>query len=139
MTGKRTFIMIKPNAVKNGHTGAILHTINASGFCIKGLKMMKITPGLAKKFYAIHKNKDFFSALIEYISSGPIVAAYITGDNAVENLRILIGATDPQIATAESIRGKFGESLQMNAIHGSDSNENAKKEIELIFKDEELF
>ena len=139
MTGKKTFIMIKPNAVKNGHTGAMLHTINASGFCIIGLKMMKMTPELAKKFYAVHKKKDFFPALVEYISSGPIVVACIKGDNAVENLRTLIGATDPKIASAESIRAKFGESLQMNAIHGSDSNENAKKEIELIFNNEDLF
>lgn len=131
--------MIKPSAVKNGHTGAILHTICAAGFCVKGLKMMKMTPALAKKFYAVHKSRDFFDALIEYISSGPIVVACVKGENAVENLRNLIGTTDPNLASPDTIRSKYGKSLQKNAIHGSDSNENAAKEIELIFGEDELF
>ncbi|MBN2728201.1 MAG: nucleoside-diphosphate kinase [Bacteroidales bacterium] len=139
MTGKKTFTMIKPNAVKSGHVGSILHTINAAGFCIKGLKMLKMSPALAKKFYAVHKKRDFFPELIDYICSGPIVAVCIEGDNAVESFRNLIGATDPKTAGPETIRAKYGESMQMNAIHGSDSNENAAKEIELIFGKDELF
>lgn len=139
MAGKQTLAIIKPNAVKNGHTGSILHMINAAGFSIKGLKMMKMTPAIAKKFYAVHKNKPFFHDLVEYMTTGPIVAAVVVGDNAVENFRNLIGATDPKIAGPETIRGKYGESLQKNAIHGSDSDENAEKEISIIFKDDELF
>ena len=139
MAGKTTFTMIKPNAVKNGHCGSILHMINAAGFCLKGLKMMKMTPELAKKFYAVHKDRPFFNDLVEYMCTGPIVAAVIKGENAVESFRSLIGSTDPKIASPDSIRGKYGESLQMNAIHGSDSDENAAKEIALIFSEDELF
>ena len=139
MAGKKTFTLIKPNAIKNGNCGSILHMVNAAGFCIKGLKMFKMTPDIARKFYAIHKGKDFFEPLIEYMNSGPVVAACIEGDNAVESFRKLIGATNPKIAKPNTIRGKYGESIQMNAIHGSDSDENAIKEISLIFSDEELF
>ena len=139
MAGKITFTMIKPNAVKNGHCGSILHMINAAGFCYKGLKMIKMTPGLAKKFYAVNKDRPFFNELVDYMCTSPVVVAAISGDNAVESFRNLIGATDPKTAAPDTIRGKYGESIQMNAIHGSDSDENAAKEIALIFKDEELF
>lgn len=139
MTGSITLAIIKPKAVANGHIGAILHTINAGGFRIRSLKMMQMTRKQAEEFYAVHKKKDFFEGLVEFMSSGPIVVASITGDNAVESFRNLIGATDPKVAAPDTIRAKFGTSLTMNAIHGSDSDENAIRETEMMFKPEEIF
>lgn len=139
MAGNKTLALIKPKAVGNGHAGAILHIINASGFSIKGLKMLKMSKKMAEEFYAEHKNKDFYKSLIEYITSSPVIAAYICKDNAVENFRELIGATDPKIAAPETIRAKFGTSAQMNAIHGSDSDKNALREISIVFNEDEIF
>ncbi len=139
MNGSITLAIIKPRAVANGHIGAILHTINAGGFRIRALKMMQMTRKQAEEFYAVHKKKDFFEGLIDFMSSGPIVVASITAPNAVESFRSLIGATDPKMAAPETIRAKFGTSLTMNAIHGSDSDENALRETEMLFKPEEIF
>jgi nucleoside-diphosphate kinase len=139
MAGSITFAIIKPKAVANGHIGAILHTINAGGFRIRGMKMIQMTRKQAEEFYAVHKKQDFFAGLIEFMTSGPIVVASITAANAVEDFRKLIGATDPKAAAPDTIRGKFGTNITMNAIHGSDSDENAIRETNLLFKPEELF
>lgn len=139
MAGSITLAIIKPKAVANGHTGAILHTINAGGFRIRGLKMIQLTRKQAEEFYAVHKKADFFEGLIEFMTSGPIVVASIYGTNAVDEFRSLIGATDPKAASPDTIRAKFGTSITMNAIHGSDSDDNAIRETNLIFKPEELF
>jgi len=139
MAGSITFAIIKPKAVANGHIGAILHTINAGGFRIRGVKMLQMTRKQAEDFYAAHKKKDFFEGLIEFMCSGPIVVASITAANAVEDFRLLIGATDPKMASPDSIRAKFGTNITMNAIHGSDSDEAAIRETNLMFKPEELF
>ncbi len=139
MAGSITLAIIKPKAVELGHTGAILHTINAAGYCIKGLKMMRMTRELAEEFYAVHKKRDFFNDLVEFMSSGPIVVASITAENAVASFRNTIGATDPKMAASDTIRAKFGTSMQMNAIHGSDSDENAIRETNLLFAPEEIF
>jgi nucleoside-diphosphate kinase len=139
MAGSITLAIIKPKAVSNGHIGAILHTINAGGFRIRGLKMIQLTRKQAEEFYAIHKKADFFAGLIEFMTSGPIVVASITAPNAVDEFRTLIGATDPKAASPDTIRAKFGTSITMNAIHGSDSDENAIRETTILFKPEELF
>ncbi|PKP01956.1 MAG: nucleoside-diphosphate kinase [Bacteroidetes bacterium HGW-Bacteroidetes-6] len=139
MAGSISVAIIKPKAVESGHTGAILHTINAAGFCIRGLKMMQMTRELAEEFYAVHKKREFFNDLVTFMTSGPIVVISITAENAVANFRNTIGATDPKMAASDTIRAKFGVSMQMNAIHGSDSDENALRETELLFSPEELF
>lgn len=139
MAGTNTLAIIKPKAVENGNIGAILHTINAAGFQIKGLKMLRLTRKQAEEFFAAHKKSEIFQNLVEFMSSGPIVVAAIYGEDAVEQFRSLMGATDPKLAGPETIRGKFGTNATMNAIHGSESDEIAKKEIEFMFKPEELF
>lgn len=139
MAGSITLAIIKPKAVESGHTGAILHTINAAGYCIRGLKMMQMTRELAEEFYSVHKKRDFFKDLIDFMTSGPIVVVSINAENAVVNFRNTIGATDPKLAASDTIRAKFGVSMQMNAIHGSDSDENALRETNLLFTPEELF
>jgi len=139
MAGNITLAMIKPKAVESGHTGAILHTICVSGFKIRGLKMMKFTKEQAEKFYEAHKGKDFYKPLIEFITSGPVVVACLEAPNAVNTFRELMGATDPKLAAPETIRGKFGTSVLANAIHGSDSDEAALREIEIVFDKNEIF
>lgn len=139
MAGSITLAIIKPKAVANGHIGAILHTINAGGFRIRGIKMIQLTRKQAEEFYAVHKKQDFFEGLVEFMTSGPIVVASITAPNAVEDFRKLVGATDPKAASPDTIRGKFGTNITMNAIHGSDSDDNAIRETNILFKPEELF
>ena len=139
MNTNLTLTMINPNAVKHGHTGAILHQITESGFKIKAMKLTQLTVDDAKKFYAIHSEKPFFGELVEFMTSGPIVAAVLEKENAVEDFRKLIGATNPKDAAEGTIRKKYAESLQMNAIHGSDSNENAAIEISFHFSGREIF
>jgi nucleoside-diphosphate kinase len=139
MAGNITLAMIKPKAVESGHTGAILHTICVAGFKIRGLKMMKFTKEQAEKFYEAHKGKDFYKPLIEFITSGPVVVACLEGPDAVNTFRELMGATDPKLAAPETIRGKFGTSVLANAIHGSDSDEAALREIEIVFDKDEIF
>jgi nucleoside-diphosphate kinase len=139
MAGSITLAIIKPKAVANGNVGAILHTINAGGFRIRGMKMIQLTRKQAEEFYSVHKKQEFFNGLVEFMSSGPIVVASISAPNAVEEFRKLVGATDPKVAAPDTIRGKFGTNTTMNAIHGSDSDENAIRETNLMFKPEELF
>lgn len=129
----RTFTMIKPDAVKDNHTGAILDRILKEGFKIVAMKYLQLTPQQAGAFYAVHKGKPFYDELVKYMSSGPIVAAILEKENAVEDFRKLIGATDPAKADPGTIRAVFAKSITANAIHGSDSDENAKIESDFFF------
>jgi len=135
----RTFTMIKPDAMKGGHAGAILHHIIKAGFRIKALKMTRLTAEKAGEFYAIHKERPFFGELVEFMSSGPIIAAILEKDNAVEDFRKLIGATDPAKADEGTIRKLYAASVGENAIHGSDSDANAKIEGDFMFSALEQF
>ena len=133
MATNRTFTMIKPEAVENGHIGAILERINAAGFTIVAMKKTALTSEKAGEFYAVHKERPFYGELVDYMSSGPIVAAILEKDNAVADFRTLIGATDPSEAAEGTIRSEFAESKAKNAVHGSDSPESAKREIDYFF------
>jgi nucleoside-diphosphate kinase len=125
MATNRTFTMLKPDAVENGHIGAILEKINAAGFRIVAMKMTQLSKLDAEAFYAIHSERPFFGELVEYMTSGPIVSAILEKDNAVEDFRTLIGATNPAEAAEGTIRKMYAESIAANAVHGSDSDENA--------------
>ncbi|MEH6304641.1 nucleoside-diphosphate kinase [Olivibacter sp. CPCC 100613] len=125
MATNRTFTMIKPDAVNNGYIGAILNDIIEAGFKIVAMKYTHLTSETAGAFYAVHKERPFYKDLVGFMSSGPIVAAILEKDNAVENFRKLIGATDPAKAEAGTIRNKYAKSIEANAVHGSDSDENA--------------
>jgi len=135
----RTFTMIKPDAVENGHIGAILEKINAAGFSIAAMKLTKLSKSDAEKFYEIHSERPFYRELVNYMSSGPIVAAILEKDNAVNNFRTLIGSTNPAEAAEGTIRKLFATSISANAIHGSDSDENANLEGEFFFSLDERF
>ena len=139
MVTNRTFTMIKPEAVENGHIGAILERINAAGFTIVAMKKTALTNEKAGEFYAVHKERPFYGELVDYMSSGPIVAAILEKDNAVADFRTLIGATDPSEAAEGTIRSEFAESKAKNAVHGSDSDENAAIEGDFFFTAEERF
>lgn len=134
-----TFTIIKPHALEHNNLGPILELINRNGYKIRALKMIKMTRKLAETFYAVHNDKKFFNELTAYMISGPIVVAAIEKDNAIQDFRQLIGNTDPTKAKLGTIRRMFAESKEANAIHGSDSIENAEKEINLFFESEELF
>jgi nucleoside-diphosphate kinase len=139
MASNRTLTMIKPDAVRDGHIGAILNQIQEAGFKIISLKMTQLsTPG-AGRFYEVHKERPFYGELVEFMTSGPIVAAILEKDNAVEDFRKLIGATDPSKAEAGTIRARFAKSIGENAVHGSDSDENAKIEGDFHFAGLEQF
>ena len=129
----RTFTMIKPDAVANKHTGAILDQIIKAGFRIIAMKLLQLTPEKAGVFYSVHKERPFYGELVKYMSSGPIVAAILEKDNAIEDFRKLIGATDPAKAEKGTIRAMFAKSIDANAIHGSDSDANAKVEGDFFF------
>ena len=129
----RTFTMIKPDAFSNGYSGAILDQVIKAGFKIVALKLTKLSSEKAGEFYAIHKARPFFGELVEFMSSGPIIAAILEKDNAVEDFRKLIGATDPAKAEAGTIRKLYAQSVGENAIHGSDSDDNAKIEGDFFF------
>ena len=131
--------MIKPDAVANGHIGAILDKITQGGFKIVAMKYTYLTPEKAGEFYAVHKERGFFNDLVSFMSSGPIVAAILEKDNAVEDFRKLIGATDPSKAEPGTIRNLFAKSIDANAVHGSDSDENAKIEGSFFFTAFERF
>lgn len=129
----RTFTMIKPDAMKNGHAGAILDKIIKAGFQIVALKQTKLTAEKAGEFYAIHKSRPFYGELVEFMSSGVIIAAILEKENAVNEFRILIGATDPSKADEGTIRKLYATSIGENAVHGSDSDENAQIEGDFFF------
>ncbi len=139
MAGKLTFTMIKPDAVKNGHIGAILAKINEAGFRMVAMKMAKMSPEKAGEFYAVHKERPFYGELVEFMSSGPIIAAVLEKDNAVEDFRKLIGATNPAEAEPGTIRALYATSIGENAVHGSDSDENALVEARFHFAQTEMF
>lgn len=139
MATNRTFTMLKPDAVANGHIGAILEKINASGFSIVALKMTQLTKADAEAFYAVHAERPFYGELVSYMTEGPIVAAILEKDNAVEDFRTLIGATNPAEAAEGTIRQMYAESISANAVHGSDSDENAAIEGAFHFAGKENF
>jgi nucleoside-diphosphate kinase len=134
-----TFSIIKPDAVRTGKTGPILAMINEGGFEIAAMRMVKITLRQADSFYSVHKGKPFFEALIEFMISGPVVVMILRHENAVDEFRKLIGATDPKKAEPGTIRKTFAVSVQMNAVHGSDSVENAIREADFFFSGIERF
>ena len=134
----RTFTIIKPDSVRKGNFGKIISRLEAEGFRILGLKKVALSRRQAEGFYAVHKERPFFSSLVEYMTSGPVYVAALERDGAVAHLRKVMGATDPTKADANTIRKEFGESIEQNAIHGSDSDENAKIEIGFFFAESEL-
>ena len=129
----RTFTMIKPDAMKNGHAGAIIDRIIKEGFRIIALKQTRLSEEKAGEFYAIHKARPFYGELVQFMSSGPIIAAILEKENAVAAFRTLIGATDPAKADANTIRKLYAQSVGENAVHGSDSDDNAKIEGDFFF------
>ncbi len=135
----RTFTMLKPDAIENGHMGKIIDKIIGAGFTIKAMKYTRLTTETAGKFYEIHKARPFYSDLVKYMSSGPIVAMILEKENAVEEFRNLIGATDPAKAAPGTIRNLFAKSIDANAVHGSDSDENAAIEGNFFFSRLERF
>ena len=139
MTGNRTFTMIKPDAVQAGHIGAILEMINKAGFRIVAMKMTHLSKQKAGEFYAVHSARPFYGELVDFMSSGPIVAAILEKSNAVEDFRKLIGATDPAKAEPGTIRALYAKSVGENAVHGSDSDENAAIESAFHFAVTEMF
>lgn len=139
MTTNRTFTMIKPDGVQNGHIGAILDHITKAGFRIVAMKYTSLTTAAAGKFYEVHKERPFYKDLVNYMSSGPIVAAILEKDNAVEDFRKIIGATDPSKAEAGTIRALYAKSIEANAVHGSDSDENSNIEGNFYFSQLERF
>lgn len=139
MATNRTFTMLKPDAVEKGNIGGILEKISASGFRIVAMKLTQMTNADAETFYAIHKERPFFKDLVEYMTRGPIVAAILEKENAVEDFRTLIGATNPADAAEGTIRKLFAVSISENAVHGSDSDENAAIEGAFHFSGREMF
>ncbi len=139
MRSNRTFTMIKPDAVANGYIGAILAKINNAGFRIVAMKYTKLTKDQAKKFYEVHQDRPFYEDLTDFMSSGTIVAAILEKDNAVADFRKLIGATNPAEAEEGTIRKEFAESMSRNAVHGSDSDENACIEGAYHFSGTEIY
>lgn len=139
MAGKRTFTMIKPDAYSAGHSGAIIKMIEEAGFQVKAMKLTRLSSERAGQFYAVHKERPFYGDLVNYMSSGAIVAMILEKDNAVEDFRKLIGATDPAKAAEGTIRKIFAKSIEANAIHGSDSDENAAIEGSFFFSGLEIF
>lgn len=139
MTGNRTFTMIKPEAVAAGHAGKIIDMITDNGFRIVALKLTRLSRAEAGTFYEVHKERPFYGELVEYMASGPIYAAILEKDNAVEDFRKLIGATDPAQAEEGTIRKRYAESKAKNAVHGSDSDENAAIEGNFFFSGRERF
>ena len=139
MATNRTFTMIKPDAVANGYAGKIIDHITQAGYKIVALKYTKLSTELAGEFYGIHRERPFFADLVQFMTSGPIYAAILEKDNAVEDFRKLIGATDPQKAEPGTIRNLYAKSIDANAIHGSDSDENAAIEGNFFFSQFERF
>ena len=137
--GNITFTMIKPEAVQSGNSGAILNKIEAAGFRIVAIKKIHLSKKRASEFYAVHSERPFYGELVDYMSELPIIAAILEKNNAVADFRTLIGATNPDAAAEGTIRAEFAESLAKNAVHGSDSDENANIEADFHFSAEERF
>ena len=139
MAGNITFTMIKPTAFKNNYAGPILKMINEAGFVIKAMKLTQLSAEQAGLFYAVHQGKPFYESLVKFMSSGPIIAVILEKDNAVDDFRTLIGATNPENAAEGTIRKLYATSLQQNAVHGSDSDENAIVESNFFFSQTERY
>lgn len=139
MTTNRTFTMLKPDSLEKGNTGAILEKINTAGFRIVAMKQTQLSKRDAEIFYAVHNERPFFNDLVEYMTRGPIVAAILEKENAVEDFRTLIGATNPEEAAEGTIRKLYANSISENAVHGSDSDENAQIEGAFHFSGREIF
>ena len=139
MAGKYTFTIIKPQAVSKGFIGPILNKITEGSFKIAALKMLHLTRGEAERFYEVHLGRPFYDDLVEFMISGPIVVSVLEKENAVEEYRKLIGSTDPEKAEEGTIRKMYAESMQANALHGSDSDENAEIEATFFFPSSERF
>ncbi|MBM3419150.1 MAG: nucleoside-diphosphate kinase [Bacteroidetes bacterium] len=139
MARNRTFTMLKPDAVENGHMGKIIDMIIQAGFEIKAMKYTRLSTEQAKKFYKVHAERPFYGDLVKYMTSGPIVAAILEKENAVADFRALIGETDPAEAAEGTIRKAYAESKGRNAVHGSDSDENAEIEGKFHFSGNEIF
>jgi nucleoside-diphosphate kinase len=139
MHGKISFTIIKPRAVSKGYIGPILNMISMAGFRITALKMLQLTRNEAEQFYMVHQGKPFYEGLVEFMITGPIVVAVLEKENAVEDYRKLIGSTDPAKAEEGTIRKLYAESMQQNAVHGSDSDENAELEAGFFFSRSERF
>jgi nucleoside-diphosphate kinase len=136
---EQTLSIIKPNAVRNRHTGDILLSLENKGLHIVGMKMVELTPQQAAQFYQVHQNRPFFQDLVTFMSSGPIVVVVLEGTNAIAKNREIMGATNPAEADEGTIRAKFGTSITENAIHGSDSPETAREEIQFFFQKDQIF
>ncbi|MFC1953754.1 nucleoside-diphosphate kinase [Chloroflexota bacterium] len=136
---ERSLVLIKPDAMKRGLAGTIIGRLQSNGLRLIALRMLQMDNDLAGRHYAIHADKPFFEELIKYITSTPIVAAAFEAEKAVENIRRLMGATDPKKADSWTIRADFGLDIQQNSTHASDSPETAENEIKLFFKEEEIF
>ena len=139
MSTNRTFTMIKPDAVEKGHIGAILDKITTAGFKIVSMKLTQLSQNEAEAFYAVHKERPFFGELVQFMTRGPIVAAILEKDNAVDDFRKLIGATNPAEAVEGTIRKLYATSVGENAVHGSDSDENANIEAAFYFSAREMY
>jgi nucleoside-diphosphate kinase len=139
MATNLTFTMLKPDAIENGHMGKIIDMIINAGFRIKAMKYTSLSVAQAQEFYAVHSERPFYGELVEYMTSGPIIAAILEKENAVADFRNLIGATDPSEAADGTIRKYYAESKGRNAVHGSDSDENAAIESEFHFSPSEIF
>lgn len=131
-----TFCMIKPNSVKSKNVGAILSHLEKEGFCFLKIQQMKLTPSFCESFYQEHKDREFFSSLIDFITSGPVLVLALSRENACMHLREVMGATDPAKAKPSTIRSLFGQNVEQNAIHGSDSLKSASRELALFFPKE---
>lgn len=138
MATNRTFTMLKPDAIENGHMGKIIDMIIDAGFSVKAMKYTQLSEEQAQKFYEVHAERPFYGELVEYMTSGPIVAAILEKDNAVEDFRVLIGATNPAEAAEGTVRKLYAESIGRNAVHGSDSDENAEIEGNFHFSADEI-
>ena len=134
----RTFTIIKPDSVRKGNFGKIISRLESEGFSILGIKKIGLSQKQAEAFYGVHRERPFFKDLVKYMTSGPVYVAAMQRDNAVAHLRQVMGATDPKKADKGTIRAEFGESIEQNAIHGSDSDDNAKIEIGFFFAESEL-
>ncbi len=135
---ERTFSIIKPDAVASGHTGAILSLIEKEGFKVRGLRMTRLAKAQAEEFYAVHRERPFYSSLVTFMTEGPVVAMVLERDDAVKKLREVMGATNPANASDGTVRKLFAESIERNAIHGSDAPETAAQEIPFFFTAAEL-
>ena len=135
---ERSLVLVKPDAVQRGLTGAIISRLEGLGLKLVALKMLHLDKALAQRHYAVHRDKPFFNRLVDYISSAPIVAMVVEGEGAVELIRNAMGATDPAKAEAGTIRAEFGLDIEHNTVHGSDSVKTAEEEIKLFFAEEEI-